>query len=98
MCGSRRARLRDYTACSHERFMMLARVCVCVCDAQALTGKREQGEMEKKERRVGGVRVQSVRQIDGAQPCSLQPAIILLASFHTFSDAILFRLLYRSDR
>lgn len=30
MCGSPRARLRDYTARSHERFMMLVRVCVCV--------------------------------------------------------------------
>lgn len=40
---------------------------MCVTHAQALTGKREQGETEKKGERVGGWRVQSVRQIDGAQ-------------------------------
>ncbi len=79
VCGSQRVRLRDYTACSHERFMMLGSVCVCVCvsvcmcvpHAQALTGKREQREMKKKGKRVGGWRVQSVRQIDGAQQGSL---------------------------
>ena len=44
-------------------------VCVymCVPPAQALTEKREQGETEKKGKRVGGRRVQSVRQIDRAQ-------------------------------
>lgn len=42
-------------------------VCMCVPHAQALTGKREQRETEKKGKRVGGWRVQSVRQIDGAQ-------------------------------
>lgn len=31
VCGSWRARLRDYTARLHERFMMLGSVCVCVC-------------------------------------------------------------------
>lgn len=30
VCGSQRARLRDYTAHSHERFMMLGSVCACV--------------------------------------------------------------------
>lgn len=39
---------------------------MCVPHAQALTGKSEQGETEKKGKKVGGGR-ESVRQIDGAQ-------------------------------
>lgn len=57
MYRSQRARLRDYTTRSHERFMMLRSVgvcvCVCVAHAQALTGKREHGETEKKGKEVG---------------------------------------------
>ncbi len=70
MCGSRRARLRDYTARSHERFMMLGSVCVCVyvCPSRSGTDwKKGTGRDGEKRKEGGGWRVQSVRQIDGAQ-------------------------------
>lgn len=51
-------------------------VCLCECvlenlcvfpNAQALTGKREHGETEGKEKEGGGWRALNVRQIDGPQ-------------------------------
>lgn len=51
VCGSRRARLRDYTARSHERFMMLGSVCVCVSPSRSGSdwkkGTRRDGEKRK---------------------------------------------------
>lgn len=42
-------------------------VCVCAAEAGALSGKREHGETEKREKKGGGWRAQNLRQIDGAQ-------------------------------
>lgn len=78
VCGSGRARLRDLHSQPHERFMMLTRVCgcVCVCVCVSVRGwggvvgwgwKKGTRRDREKGKEGGGIRVQSVRQIDGAQ-------------------------------
>ncbi len=94
VCGSRRARLRDYTARSHERFMMLGSVCVCVCVSLTLRHWLEKGNRErrrKKERGWGMEGTECETNWRCTAGLTLQAAIILLASLHTLSDAILVR-------
>lgn len=91
VCGFPRARLRDYTARSHERFMMLGSVCVCmnVCHSrQALTGKREQGDTEKKGKKVGGIEGTDC-ETNWQCTAGLTLQAVIIPLFCTFSDAIL---------
>lgn len=86
VCGSGRARLRDYTASRmKDSWCSQGFVRLCMCVFGEGTGKREQGETEgKKEGAWGDKDIQCQTNWWSAAGLTLRPAIILTAALHIF--------------